>query len=334
MTAAAAASTTPHSGRPDNPGNKQFLEISTESATVPSNAPSIQCPLDTAVKLGDANPPEYIHANRITIERPAATNSVASTDASKVTYIAGQSPQPTAAHFSSDATRVSLTGTGAPQKTEEWQKFLLEGITSGQGIFQFVSEPAHRCSIADDGQGQQFEQDGNEEKSKETPLIDQFIKAIEKSSYHTIELGKYTIGYFETEQTATHKRIMLWAATDSTGEATAIPLTQVGLRFANEVLQPEQIVEAEKHYDEHIKKIVSVNASAPPMVLSYAGSGRCATLIVYHEIAEQIKSGVLKSVVEVEAAMNAVIDQGKKDRGPGFAASPAQRDALLLIRHA
>jgi len=332
MSGAAAVT---HAGPRTVPNNHRAFGSSTESAAVPSNAPSVQCPLETAVTVGDANPPEYIHANKITIERPSATNSAASTDASKVTYIAGQSPPPpTAEHFSSDATRVSLTGAGAPQKTEEWQKFLLKCITSGQGIFQFVSEPAHRCSIADDGQGQQFEQDGNEEKSKETPLIDQFIKAIEKSSYHTIELGKYTIGYFETEQTATHKRIMLWAATDSTGEATAIPLTQVGLRFANEVLQPEQIVEAKKHYDEHIKKTDSVNTSTPPMVLSYAGIGRCATLIVHHEIAEQIKSGVLKSVVEVEAAMNAVIDQGKKDRGPGFAASPAQRDALLLIRHA
>ena len=234
-------------------------------------------------------------------------------------------------------TRCHSAGQSPPIDT--YQDFLLQGIASGKGIFQFVSRKAHYDVGA----------------SVETPIISLLEKAwLDPHRTDPFLLGeRYQIKSFRQvagrqaqhlgspvqDSKNDYLRYQL-VVTDTKAEDGAyktidIPITQAGLKFTGRVLEADAIGRASQLVDEHLaclhnKGMPADAAEKDPLIVSQAGFGRNATLITYRNL----KGRKLKGK-QLDDALNDVIMIGRKTRDPRFVHSEAQlsslRDALNRV---
>ena len=110
-------------------------------------------------------------------------------------------------------------------------------------------------------------------------------------------------------------------------------ITQVGLPFKNAVLKPDAILRASQLLDAHQHQTATLSASdtAPPdasqLIVSHAGIGRNATLIVYRDISRKINAGQVNRA-NLDAALYEVIAEHRAIRGHHFVHSEQQTAAL------
>lgn len=282
------------------------------AAAVPPNTTGVRCrDNDQVLKVQD----RPIHCHRIGPPQASANTALAQMPS---TYAAGQSPD---AHCLDD--------------------FLLQGIASRQGIFQFVSRRAQYAP----------------ERSTETPIIAMLKQR--RRDHPTALLGdRYRIDDFlqveqkESDSPSDHLHFMLHV-TDLGSNQTPpavlrIPITQAGLKFTDRVLDAEHIARASALMEAHIDQLptaVDADANDAParsgidrMILSRAGIGRNATLISYRTLLAQIANADRRSALTeatLDDALFDVIYTGRGDRDAAYIPSLPQLTALrqaLLLR--
>ncbi len=288
---------------------------------VPPNATGLRCRDNAHVLKVQGRP---IHAHRIaSLQTPAATARTQPLS----TYAAGQSP---------DAKRLD--------------DFLLQGIASRQGIFQFVSRRAHHTP----------------ERSAETPII-ALLQQRRREQPAALLGDRYRIDDLvsieekDAQLSSDHVHFMLHVTDTKSGQQPApvirIPITQAGLQFTDRVLDAAHIARANALMDAHIDQSMNAanvdataaatdatsaaNASAQPgidrMVLSRVGIGRNATLITYRTLLARItQPDYPEPLTEatLDDALFDVIYAGRGDRDaryiPSLPQLTALREALLL----
>jgi hypothetical protein len=277
---------------------------------VEHNATNIRCPAKNIVTIKlpgtDGEPITYnLHANEIEFTTGAIQEQ-------SKKYIAAQSPIPknnsAAEFFACD-------------------KFLTKAIESKSGLFQFVSpsktkDENHisRRSII----GQLINANNNANKSSEKLLIGnryevKNIRQLDRSSDSSTENSEFNTPHFALDVEDTHP--------DSTGKKAriSIVLTQARVKFENKLLSTTAIKEASALMDDHNFKSAPTNKNRPdPMVISQAGIGRNATLIVYREMLGRIRNGTVADIDQLEKEVINLIRQGREVRGPQFVHSNEQ----------
>lgn len=238
------------------PEAKKFID----AVFVPPNSTGLLCKNNQQVVKVQGSP---IHAHRIRTITTAEDSSGAK-DAS--TFVAGQSPE-----------------------AAQLDHFLLQGIESRNGIFQFVSRKAHY----------------RQETSTQLPVIAQLQKRLHDPA--TLIGGRYRIHPGSAPQENhpdsgdDYRRFMLVVTDTKSTEIPAptiqIPITQAGLKFTDRVLDAQHIGRASKLLRDHIACLtvhstaaveVARSINLDQMVLSRAGIGRNATLISYRLIQDQL----------------------------------------------
>ncbi|MEB0136488.1 hypothetical protein QN362_14200 [Actimicrobium sp. CCC2.4] len=207
----------------------------------------------------------------------------------------------------------------SPRMHAEYEKFLVQGLESGRGLFQFISPRALRVS-----------NESREKPSKVTPIIDQLDKAIKDCTTGNVRLaGRYdVIALDKISGNATdHSCYQLTVFDTVDNKHITVPLTQAGLRFDQRVLEPDDIERANVLLDQHRNRLGQCDTAAPdPMIVSTGGIGRNATLITYRQVLARMGSGLNSAdlLEEIEVA----VKDGRRDRGPGFIHSEKQLEAL------
>jgi hypothetical protein len=261
------------------------------------------CPQRTAVQVknmsgtipGDAT----IHANRIPFPQPRVSHT---------------EKQP-----ANGSVRIAIAGQ-SPQQLGLCEKFLVQGLDSGQGLFQFVSRKAHRTP----------------EQSVQKTILGQLREQWERRSENAGPLvlaGRYEVT--ELRELSADKHQCRYALTavdvlDRTKTRTMV-LTQAGLRFTDKLLRSAQIKEADDLMNAHLAQCGPASSDAAsgqqePMVISHAGIGRNATLITYREVLRRFDATPTDQALDI--ALEAVTRQGRESRGPRFIHSEAQLDEL------
>ncbi len=266
---------------------------------------NVACPANTAVRVRSA--PVPIHANVITFVRKCTQpgdGSASPTDASEHIAKAGQSPQ----------------------RFDRCAMFLVEGLDSGQGLFQFVSRKTHAASI-----------DPTQATTRERSIIDQLMDEWTKCGKKRGELvlaGRYEVTQVEPQApTDNHRRVMLTVWDRENSKTITVPLTQAGLRFTGQLLRWEEIKTANTLLDGHRDCVdpPPLKGAADPMIISFAGIGRNAALITYRETRARIDAQPPTSRLGqkwLDETLKNIVESGRRDRGPGFIHSDAQLEAL------
>lgn len=269
---------------------------------VKSNRSGIAC-IDHAVITVKAGMPHMpavpLHANEIQhIHPPAEITALPANHR----YIAAQSPEADCTHF------------------------LIQGLDSQQGIYQFVSCKAHATGRDSGG------------PTITTMMCDRW--AAKQTA--TMMLGeRYEVTDLRKldgmDGGADHIRHELVAIDRHSPEreVRTMLLTQAGLQFSGRVLQPAEIVRADALLGSHRSWCAEKNhaegdneARSNPMIASYAGIGRNAVLISYSDMCLRIESGSVNKE-NLDATLKSVIQAGRIARGPRFLHS---RDQLAALR--
>ena len=278
----------------DDPGNKPIL--------------GVQNTLIAAFTHPITQAKKFINANRITLShQPTATSEIESGR----TYVVGKSPVTVADDYA----------------------VLLNGIESNQGVFQFV--PRQKS----------WEVSGSSagvDATESTPtvlgrLLHEFAKSREAAQPLTI--GKYTVVGVQhlasseapdnpTDKPNFFQRYQLdvqWPADNGSTFRASVPLTQVGLRFTDQVLQHAELELAQNILTAHIAQI---EGHSEPQIFSPGGIGRSATLMVHHEISHRIHAGLISDEDALHDQIEQVINKGREERSPFFVHSTAQFGVL------
>ena len=270
--------------------------------TTEQEVTGLPCVAATAVSVTINNEQKYVHANHLRLPQlPTLTQP----DPAPHRYIAGQSPQLFAA----------------------CEKILLKAIESREGIFQLVSPATHNRL-----RGDLVEE---EKKLSVAPILLQLLAKQARGEEITIG-NHYRVILIKKESTADHiASYDLTFHSPTNNETFTIPLTQVGLPFDNAVLKEDDIKAADLAFAEHLQSSIAANphSGAEPIIISRKGVGRNATLIVYHDVLQSIRSGQVTSDAELDATLLSVIGEGRKARSSHFVHSAQQlqelRNALL-----
>ncbi|GAA4025735.1 hypothetical protein GCM10022212_24510 [Actimicrobium antarcticum] len=234
-----------------------------------------------------------------------------------------QPPRPIHAHRADQQLRTGASyAAGQSPEDARVEDFLLQGIASGQGIFQFVSRRAHHAP----------------ERSRETPviaLLEQRCLRPDKpliGGRYRLESVERTAGKNADDGSDFLRAEVLVIDTWSTALPAAplrIPITQAGLKFTDRLLRVEQIERASALLDAHNDQCLTPDTpeAADKMVLSFAGIGRNATLITYRVLRDAIARGELTQDT-LDAALDAEITANRARRGPGYVHSIEQRNEL------
>lgn len=250
---------------------------------------------------------KFINANRITLARPLSATSDATADK---TYVVGKSPI----------------------VADDQQAVLLNAIETRQGLFQFVPR---RTSWTVNEQVDAID-------NKNTPsvlgkLLHDFARA--NKSGTPLVVGKYTVNAVTEHESSPapqdptskpnfyqrYQLDMQW--TDETGSLshTAVPISQVGLRFTGQVLQQAELEQAQAVFSDHVAQL---RGTREPTIFSPAGIGRSATLMVHDEISRRIHRGLIQDEDALNDQIAQAIDQGRRDHNAHFVHSAAQFDVL------
>ncbi|MDY7576227.1 hypothetical protein [Actimicrobium sp. CCI2.3] len=255
---------------------------------VPVNESGVKCLENRHVVMVQAGTPEQaphpIHAHKIRQQLH-----------SKAAYAAGQSPQ----HGSVD-------------------NVILQGLESGQGIFQFVSRMAHY----------------DPRNSRETPVIGMLLKQLGQPQGRLIG-GRYRVMSFNRiDEKSSHRDFLrhelvaedTWSASQ---QVIRVPITQAGLQFSDRLLREQEIRRASVLLDEHNKLLTQPAdaLNADKMILSFAGIGRNATLITYRVLRDAINDGKVTEE-SLDFALDAEISPNRVRRGPHYVHTQEQRTEL------
>lgn len=267
------------------------------------------------MRAGKTEEVHAIHANGIKHRLPAGGSRP--TD-EPLFAVAGQSPMP--------VIRQNGPADGVSDPFYSCEKFLVQGIESGLGLFQFVSPKAHKRPA----------------ESREHPIVGQLREQMSKNPQEKLILGgRYRVESFKPAAVSgmdddhAHWELEVTDLTDD--QRKKVPVTQAGLTFTGRLLDREGIKRADALLAVHENMIAdSTRASAVqslPTIISYAGSGRNATLITYRQIAELIDAKQIKNESALEKVLVDMIAKGRQERGNLFVHSEAQieslREALL-----
>jgi hypothetical protein len=282
---------------------------------VGENVADVICPFEGAVNVevganiqigsNEKRNTVFVHANQIQFAQPLVRSATDSQDRPVVrTAIAGQSPQ----------------------EFRFCERFLIHGLESGNGLFQFVSRKAHA-----------YTKNPSKERSRESSILDQLLGAWKNKKGAALLIANrfdlYRMEKIALDEDSDHCCYELYAKDCMTGEPKTMLITQAGLKFTEKVLKPREIQRASTLMDMHKQRQSEFNQrifSTPqlssdrqpdPTVISYAGIGRNATLIAYRE-------ALLRTGDSTDNALADIISRGRRDRGPRFVHSAAQLQAL------
>jgi hypothetical protein len=194
----------------------------------------------------------------------------------------------------------------------EYEKFLVQGIVSGKGLFEFVSPRAHHRPA----------------QSAEKPLISALQEKWRKKKGQADGLvlgGRFKVMSIHPEQPGTDDAHLACQLTvidlqHPHADPRVIPLTQVGVHMTDDCLEAEQIVQAHHFLQAHQKSCAPLRnlpdgePQSLPMILSQKGRGRGPTVIVYNEIVERINAGLITDTPSLDAALVDIIGEGRKVR--------------------
>ncbi len=272
-----------------------------DKTVVEPNVTQLPCPDNAATVRINATSPSAanlkpIHASMFEIARG---NSGATAQAQPcTTYSIGQSP---------------------PEET--CKDFLVAGLESGLGIYQFVSERTNR---------------GKQSRSN-TAVIQLLQKMREQSEDQPLILGnRFEVVGFEREQQQSSSRHCLRyhltvKDTHNDNRELTVPITQAGLPFQNAVLHAEAIADASTLMNEHLVLLTkrSDGSQSEPLTLSHAGYGRNATLMTYRDLCLRIEDGSITTNEEIELQLQQFI-QAQREIRPGFVHSLQQVEQLVV----
>ena len=275
---------------------------------VGSNVAGIDCPRNTALQVRQISEGQsaqaFLHANAITF------SGVAGADGGRADGVAAA---PGAAVGQS------------PLSFDLCERFLLKGLDSGEGLYQFVSTSAHRNRI----------------KTVENPILAQLKRQFDAVAGKPDGLvlgGRYRVtGVTQISGEESDFRRIRIDVTElgNPGGARSMLLTQAGLKFQDNVLRADEIARASELMDSHQSLIPGSSSmrQGEPLVVSFTGVGRSATLVTYREALQRLP--VIERVADIDAMLEQIVMDGRKDRGPGFVHSSAQlaelRSAVLAV---
>ncbi len=280
------------------------------------NTSGICCPSHSSCSVTGSDSDmarQYLNANKISF------NGVRS-------YIAGQSPQ---AERKLTVQSASYLSGSSSAKLSTLDRYLIQGIESGKGLFQFVSPRAHQWSIADLCKE-------NLPVPSEIPIIDQLLSKLNGNSSVLIA-NRYQVSVSaDSSHITENARRLCLSVVDSAEKPYAvpklIPLTHVAFSFSGRVLSKTSLKQADKLFDDHCKLVQKVNlrgdVDMSPAVISFAGIGRNAALIVFREMKAQIREGKVTKE-NFYSVLKDVINTGRNARGPRFLHSADQLGVLI-----
>jgi hypothetical protein len=270
---------------------------------VEHNATNVRCPSKDMVTIDDpwrdsAIPiHRNLHATTLHFNPPTP-------GAARPTYIAAQSPIPEK---------------GAADGFFACEKFLAKALESGLGIFQFVAPS----------------KTGEAGYISKRSIIGQLTEKINQPGGKDLLIGgRYTLKNFGPLETTyadgsverSDKHYAL-EVEDTKGVGNPHPrvriiLTQAQVAFDNKVVAATDIRQASELMDELHKQAGPEHKCT--MVVSHAGIGRNATVIVYREMHDRIENGTISNPEELEAALEKLVMEGRAARGPQFVHSAEQ----------
>ena len=258
----------------------------------------LPCVSATAVSVMNKGARRYVHANHVRIPQ---LPSEAQPEPDVHRYIAGQSPK----HFSACET------------------ILLKAIEAREGIFQLVAPSTQAC----------LQRDSLVEVKKLSvaPILLQLLAKHARGEKIIIG-NRYQLTPVKRESTSDHIACYDLEVTplEADGEEFSIPITQIGLKFDNALLKSNEIRVANLALVQHLRRSAESNpgSASEPIIISRKGIGRNATVIVYHEILQWIKSGRITDDVGLDRALLNVIIEGRKARSLRFVHSAPQLQEL------
>jgi hypothetical protein len=208
----------------------------------------------------------------------------------------------------------------SPRAFDACQDFLLKGIESGEGLFQFVSPAAHK----------------NLNTAREKPMMRLFQEAYDARGVEGLLIGGRYKVVREPENLAVDgedcKRMKITVIDTKSQAPTekSIILTQAGLKFQENKLCAAEIKRADAMMEGHLSEngAIRIPTVRDPIVVSYTGIGRNATLISYRQVLARL--GEIEGEAELNKLVMEVVSEGRKGRGPGFIHSAAQLEELRL----
>jgi len=276
---------------------------------VECNDSGVKCLKKSCVEVEKAHGTVVLHANRLDI---ASTDRNAAKTLAKSSYVVGQSPV----------------------SENRCESFLVHAMKSGDGIYQFVSEKTHRRMI--DGK-KSFAESGQKERSILEEIRTKLALSRSEHSKYVIDGKHEIVGLREIgsngngsegnlSQSNTHCHFLLEFREQANGPLKTIPITQAGFAFKEKTLRGEQLREANACLATHIglRNNSDAKGNIAEMVLSYAGIGRNAALIVFSEASKMIEADQITTESELDTALENLINQGRAVRGPHFLHSKAQ----------
>ncbi|NDP60035.1 MAG: NUDIX domain-containing protein, partial [Oxalobacteraceae bacterium] len=271
---------------------------------VKTNGTGIRCPYNDSTIRINAKPSspgsgKPIHASHFKIERPILNSTPTDEIKKTPSYRIGQSP---------------------PKET--CMDFLVAGLESGLGIFQFVSERTHTKNTS----------------RSNTAVIQLLLKKREENGTEPLELGngRFKVEDFKPDpQSPADERCLRYLLTvtdkNNPGQTITVPVTQAGLPFQEALLSAASIVRASAMMDQH-KELLTKPLDGPihdPLILSHAGYGRNATLMTYRELCLRIEEGIVTEESNIEQQVCDFIQAQRKIR-PGFVHSLPQVRQLVI----
>lgn len=276
--------------------DKTVVEPNVTQTPCPDNAATVRINA-TSPSAGCGKP---IHASKFEIARG---NTGAAAQAQPcTTYSIGQSP---------------------PEQT--CKDFLVAGLESGLGLYQFVSERTNR---------------GKQSRSNTAviQLLLEIRKQHEQSGDQPLILGnRFEVVNFKPAQPQSSSTLCLRyhlkvKDTHNDNRELTVPITQAGLPFGGAVLHAEAIEDASTLMNEHLALLTKRSDGShreEPLTLSHAGYGRNATLMTYREIGRRIEEGLVTTKEQIEPELQQFIEAQRKIR-PGFVHSLQQVEQVVI----
>ena len=275
------------------------------------------CPARSAIAVNMEGEAVPIHANRITFDHDASTASAAPA-----------APLAPLAPLTNNKPRTAIAAQ-SPQTFALCERFLIQGLDSGQGLFQFVSRKAHAVSSGCRG------------TSREVPIIAQLFAEMAscKKQDRSLQLGgRYEVIKLDPAagDQDHHRATLTVRDPKNDGKIITVPLTQAGLRFTDRVLGVEHIEQANALMDAHKTSLqpeecATSQPTDDPLIASFAGIGRNATLISYREVRARLDALPAETRCDEQWLDNTLLDvisTGRRDRGNRFIHSDAQLQEL------
>lgn len=258
-------------------------------ANVYSNNPTIICPAHTGLKV-------RVGKRAKASQRAFHANAIA---------------------FPTNQARTALAGQ-SPQSFDLCENFLLHGLDSRRGLFQFISPNAN----------------ANPAASRENPMMAQLQQrweAANQSGESLVLGGRYIVtGVDALAHDADDYRQMRLTTIDLENPAVpaVITLTQAGMKFDDNVLRASEIARADTLTQSHLDagRHDTPAQASDPMIVSYTGIGRNATLICFREAVARLNT--VQDEAEIDALLEEIVAQGRRDRGPYFVHSALQLNEL------